>query len=148
MAMEDRIQSFKRYLCPISGNLWLFYLMCQKGLCRFNQVKHTEMKLCWIISVLLTMPKPLTVWITVNCELQGVKLVLEKTNQRSNCEHLLDHQKSKRFPEKHLFLLCWLRQGHWLCGSQQTVENSSGDGNTRPPELPLEKSVCRPGSNI
>ena len=26
-------------------------------------------------------------------------------NQRSNCQHLLDHQKSKRVPEKHLFLL-------------------------------------------
>ena len=34
-----------------------------------------------------------------------------------------------------------------LCGSQQTVENSERDGNTRPPDLPLEKSVCRSGSN-
>ena len=25
-----------------------------------------------------------------------------------------------------------------MCGSQQTVENSSRDGNTRPPDLPLE----------
>ena len=33
------------------------------------------------------------------------------------------------------------------CGSQQTVENSSRDGNTRPPYLPLEKPVCRSGSN-
>ena len=32
-------------------------------------------------------------------------------------------------------------------GSQQTVENSERDGNTRPPDLPLEKSVCRSGSN-
>ena len=45
------------------------------------------------ISALLTMPKPLTVWIT------------------------------------------------------QTVENFSRDGNTRPPDLPLEKSVGRSGSN-
>ena len=29
-----------------------------------------------------------------------------------------------------------------LCGSQQTVENSLGDGNTRAPYLPPEKSVC------
>ena len=29
----------------------------------------------------------------------------EKRNQRSNCQHPLDHQKSKRVPEKHLFLL-------------------------------------------
>ena len=34
-----------------------------------------------------------------------------------------------------------------LCGSQQTVENSSRDGNTRPPDLPPEKSVCSSGSN-
>ena len=45
------------------------------------------------ISALLTMLKPLTVWITI------------------------------------------------------TVENSERDGNTRPPNLPLEKSVCRSGSN-
>ena len=28
------------------------------------------------------------------------------------------HQKSKRVPEKHLFLLYWLCQSLWLCGSQ------------------------------
>ena len=30
-----------------------------------------------------------------------------------------------RVPEKHLFLLYWLCHSFWLCGSQQTVENSS-----------------------
>ena len=59
----------------------------------------------------------------------------------------LDHQKSTRVPEKYLFLLYWLGQSLWLCGSQQTVENSQRDGNTRPPDLPPEKSVCRSGSN-
>ena len=34
-----------------------------------------------------------------------------------------------------------------LCGSPQTVGNSESDGNTRPPDLPLEKSVFRSGSN-
>ena len=43
---------------------------------------------------------------------------------RSNCQHPLDHRKTKRVPEKHLFLLYWLGQSLWLCGSQQTVENS------------------------
>ena len=33
------------------------------------------------------------------------------------------------------------------CRSQQTVENSERDGNTRPPYLPPEKSVCRSRSN-
>ena len=34
-----------------------------------------------------------------------------------------------------------------LCGSQQTVENSETDGNTRPCYLPPKKSPCRSGSN-
>ena len=55
--------------------------------------------------------------------------------------------KSKRVPEKHLFLLYWLCQSLWLCGSQQTVENAERDGNTRPPDLPLEKPVCWSGSS-
>ena len=54
-------------------------------------------------------------------------------NQRSNCLHPLAHWKSKRVPEKHLFLLYQLCQSLWLCGSQQTVENSTRDGNIRPP---------------
>ena len=45
------------------------------------------------ISALLTMPEPLTLWMTINC-------------------------------------------GKFL-----------KDGNTKPPDLPLEKSVCRSGSN-
>ena len=35
-------------------------------------------------------------------------------------------------------------QSLWLCGSQQTVQNSSRGGNTRPLYLPPEKSLCRP----
>ena len=34
-----------------------------------------------------------------------------------------------------------------LTGLQQTVENSERDGNTRPPDLPLEKSICRSRRN-
>ena len=35
-----------------------------------------------------------------------------------------------------------------LCGSQQTAENSSRDGNARPPDLPPEKSVCRSEATV
>ena len=41
----------------------------------------------------------------VNCELPDVQAGVRFKNQRSNCQYLLDHQKSKRVPEKHLFLL-------------------------------------------
>ena len=40
-----------------------------------------------------------------------------------------------KIPEKHLLLLHWLHQSFWPCGSPQTVENSSRDGNTRTPYL-------------
>ena len=39
-------------------------------------------------------------------------------NQRSNCQHLLDHWKSKRVPEKHLLLL------YWLCQSLDCVDHN------------------------
>ena len=46
---------------------------------------------------------------------------------RWNCQHPLHHQKSTRVPEKHLLLLYRICQSLWLCGSQQTVENSESD---------------------
>ena len=71
------------------------------------------------------------------------KLNLEKTEEPEielpTCVGSLTKQESSR---KSLLLLYWLCQSLWLCGSQQTVENSSRDGNTRPPDLPPEKSVC------
>ena len=56
-------------------------------------------------------------------------------------------KKAREFQKKHLFLLYWLCQSFLLCGSQETVENSSRDGNTRAPDLPLEKPIIRSGSN-
>ena len=49
----------------------------------------------------------------VNRELPDVQAGFRKgreTNQRSNCQHLLDHGESKRVPEKYLFLLYQLCQ--------------------------------------
>ena len=56
----------------------------------------------------------------MNHELPDVKAGFGKgRGTRSNCEHLLDHQKSKRDREKHVFLLYWLCQSLWVCGSQK-----------------------------
>ena len=57
----------------------------------------------------------------INRELTDVQAGFRKDrerNQRSNCQHLLDHWKSKRDPEKYL-LLYWLCHSLWLCGSQK-----------------------------
>ena len=82
----------------------------QAGFRKSRRTRDQIANICWIIekvrefqkqtnkqtsiSALLAMPKPLTVWITINCG------------------------------------------------------NSERDGHTRPPDLPLEKPVCRSGSSI
>ena len=78
----------------------------QAGFRKGRGTRDQIANICWIIekgrefqkktstSALLTKPKPLTVWITINCG-----------------------------------------------------KNSERDGNSRPPDLPLEKSVCMSGSN-
>ena len=55
-------------------------------------------------------------------------------------------EKAREFQEN-IYLLYWLCQSLWLCGSQQTVKNSERDGNTKPPDLPPEKSAFRSWSN-
>ena len=55
----------------------------------------------------------------------------------SNCQHLLDHRKSKRVPEKHYFCsIDYAKAFVWIT----KLENSSRDENTRPSYLPPEKS--------
>ena len=85
----------------------------------------------------------------VNCELPYVQAGFRKgrgsRDQIANIHWIIE--KAREFQKKHLFLLYWLCQSLWLCGSPQTVENSERDGNTRPPDLPHEKFVCKSGSN-
>ena len=57
------------------------------------------------------------------------------------------NKQTNKQTKPHLFLLYWLCQSLWLCGSPQTLENSERDGNTKPPDLPLEKPICRSGNN-
>ena len=66
-------------------------------------------------------------------------------DQISNIHWIME--KAREFQKKHLFLLYWLCQSLWLCGSPQIVENSERDGNIKPPYLPPEKYVCRSRSN-
>ena len=86
----------------------------------------------------------------VNRELTDVqfKLVLEKAeepdiNLPTSAESLKKQESSRKTSTSALLTM----PKPLICGSQQTVENSERDGNTRPPDLPLEKPVCRSGSN-
>ena len=84
----------------------------------------------------------------VNCEIPDVQAGFRKDrgtrDQIANIHWIME---KARVSGKHLLLLYWLCQRLWLCGSQQTVKNSERDGNTRPPDRPLEKSVCRSRNN-
>ena len=75
------------------------------------------------------------------------KLVLEKAEEPDQIANILWIIKKAREFQKHIYF-CFVDYAKAFdCVLQQTVENSSRDGNTRPPDLPLEKPVCRPGSN-
>ena len=80
----------------------------------------------------------------VNCELPDVQAGFRKSRDQiaSICWII---RKAREF-QKNIYSAL-LTMPKLLCESQQTVENSERDGNTRPPDLPLEKPVCRSGSN-
>ena len=66
-------------------------------------------------------------------------------NQRSNCQHPLDHRKAREF-QKNIF--CFIDYTKAFdCVDHNKLENSSKDGNTRPPDLAPEKPVCSSRSN-
>ena len=65
-------------------------------------------------------------------------------DQIANICWIIKKQESSR---KLLLLLYWIHQSLWLYGSQQTVESSSRDVNSRLPSLSPEKYVCRSRSD-
>ena len=87
----------------------------------------------------------------MNCELPDVQFGFRKgrvtRDQIANIHWVIE--KAREF-QKNVYFCFTDYAKAFDCGktpSQQTVENSERDGNTRPPDLPLEKSVCRSGSN-
>ena len=82
----------------------------------------------------------------VNHELPDVQAGFRKgrgtRDQIANIRWII--KKAREF-QKNIYF-CFIDYAK-VCGSQQTVENSSRDGNTRPPDLLPEKSVCRSRGN-
>ena len=84
----------------------------------------------------------------VNCNFQMFKLDLEKAEESeiklpTSVGSWKKQESSRKTSTSALLTMPKLLK----CGSQQTVENSERDGNTRPPDLPSEKSICRSRSN-
>ena len=82
----------------------------------------------------------------MNCELPDVQAVFRKgrgtRDQIANICWIMEKQESCR---KNLLLLYYFQA--FDCVDHINLENSSRDGNTRPPYLPIEESVCRSRSN-
>ena len=88
----------------------------------------------------------------VNCETSrsnpvqaGFRKYRGTRDQIANIRLIIE--KAREFQKNIYFCFIDYVPKPWLCGSQQTVENSSRDGNTRPPHLYPEKSVCGSRSN-
>ena len=83
----------------------------------------------------------------VNCVLPDVQAGFRKARgtryQTANMCWIIKNQESSR---KTSILLYSLHQSVWLCGSQKNWKILQ-DANTRPPDLPPEKSICRSRSN-
>ena len=85
----------------------------------------------------------------VNCELPDVQAGIGKgrgiRDQIANIRWIME--KAREFQKDIYF--CFIDYAKAFdCVDHNKLENSSRDGNTRPPDLPLEKPVCRSGSNI
>ena len=84
----------------------------------------------------------------VNCELPDVQAGFRKGRgtrvQITNIRWIME--KTREF-QKNIYF-CFIDYAKAFdCVNHNKLENPERDGNTRPPDLPLEKPICRSGSN-
>ena len=84
----------------------------------------------------------------VNCELPDVQAGFRK-GRRSRDQTASIHwifKKAREFQKN--ICVCFIDYAKAFdYAGHNKLENSERDGNTRPPNLPLEESVCKSGSN-
>ena len=56
--------------------------------------------------------------------------------------------KAREFQKKNIYFCFIDYPKAFDCVNHKTLENSLSDGNTRPPDLPMETSVCRSRSKL
>ena len=81
----------------------------------------------------------------MNCELPDIQAGFRKgTGTRDKIANICWIIKKARGFQKNIYF-CFVdyAKAFDCVDHKKTVENSSSDGNTRPPDLPPEKSVCR-----
>ena len=84
----------------------------------------------------------------MNCELPDVQAGFRKgrrtRDQIANIRWIIKKEESSK---KSIYFCIIDYAKTFDCVDQNKLENSERDGNTRPPDLPLEKPICRSGSN-
>ena len=84
----------------------------------------------------------------VNCERPDVQAGFRKgrgtRDQIANIRWIME--KAVEF-QKNIYFCFIDYTKAFDCVDHNKLENSEREGNTRPPDLPLEKPVCRSGSN-
>ena len=84
----------------------------------------------------------------VNHELQDVQAGFRKgrgtRDQITNLHWIIEKARES---QKNIYLCFIDYVKAFDCVDHNKLENSERDGNTRPPDLPLEKSECMAGSN-
>ena len=83
----------------------------------------------------------------VNHELPDVQAGFRKgRGTRDQIANICSIMVKAREFRKNIYF-CFLHYGKAFdCVDHNKLENSERDGNTRPPDLPLEKPICRSGS--
>ena len=87
----------EQYGCSSENKKYSCHMTQQSHSWRYVQKKHTSERL---------RTSRCTSWVQKR-----------QRNKTPNCQHSLDHRKSKGILEKHLLLLHWLCKSLWLCGS-------------------------------
>ena len=84
----------------------------------------------------------------VNHELPDVQARFRKgRGTRDQIANILWIMEKAREFQKNIYF-CFIDYAKAFdCVDHNKLENSERDGNTRPPDLPLEKPICRSGSN-
>ena len=84
----------------------------------------------------------------MNCELPDLQAGFRKgRGTRDQIANILWITEKAREFQKNIYF-CFIDYAKAFdCVDHNKLENSERDGNTRPPDPPVEKSVCRSGSN-
>ena len=82
----------------------------------------------------------------VNCELPDIQAGFRKgRGTRDQIAKSTGSSKKQESSRKNIYFFLIDNAKAFDCVDHNKLENSERGGNTRPPDLPLEKSVCRSG---